>query len=128
MYRYRKLKNRDGSTVDEHRRIAGVEKMGFNTVVHHIDGNKLNNNPSNLQVMSRSEHCKIHGFGITVRALPLFAPDYDNTAICRQCKRRFPWEFFISDKNATYGKRSVCRECWNINKKRWGQKNKKAAL
>ena len=29
-------------------------------VVHHIDKNKRNNDPSNLTVMSRSEHIKIH--------------------------------------------------------------------
>ena len=33
-------------------------------VVHHIDGNKLNNDPANLEVLpSQSEHCKVHGFG-----------------------------------------------------------------
>ncbi|MFA7169799.1 MAG: HNH endonuclease signature motif containing protein [Candidatus Paceibacterota bacterium] len=29
-------------------------------VVHHRDGNKKNNKPSNLQVCSRSEHYRIH--------------------------------------------------------------------
>lgn len=28
--------------------------------VHHIDGNKLNNNPNNLIILSASEHAKIH--------------------------------------------------------------------
>ena len=29
-----------------------------------IDGNKLNNDPANLEVLpSQSEHCKVHGFG-----------------------------------------------------------------
>jgi hypothetical protein len=31
-----------------------------NEVVHHIDGNKRNNDISNLVVVSRSEHAKIH--------------------------------------------------------------------
>lgn len=35
--------------------------------VHHIDGNKLNNNPDNLTVMSASDHARLHalqrGFG-----------------------------------------------------------------
>lgn len=29
-------------------------------IVHHIDGNKRNNDPSNLMVMTQSEHCRIH--------------------------------------------------------------------
>lgn len=31
-----------------------------NEVVHHIDGNKANNNSNNLQVMTRGEHIKYH--------------------------------------------------------------------
>jgi hypothetical protein len=29
-------------------------------IVHHIDGNKLNNDPSNLQIVTRAEHIRIH--------------------------------------------------------------------
>lgn len=29
-------------------------------VVHHKDGNKMNNSPSNLQVMTRGEHTRLH--------------------------------------------------------------------
>lgn len=29
-------------------------------IVHHIDGDKLNNDIENLQVVTREEHCKIH--------------------------------------------------------------------
>lgn len=30
-------------------------------IVHHIDGNKSNNDPSNLLVMTQSEHATLHG-------------------------------------------------------------------
>ena len=35
-------------------------KLRSDEVVHHIDGNKLNNDVSNLEVLSRSEHNGIH--------------------------------------------------------------------
>jgi len=47
----------------ERRRIARL-KLGRdllpNEVVHHIDGNPHNNKPSNLQVMTNSEHTRLH--------------------------------------------------------------------
>lgn len=30
-------------------------------IVHHIDGDSLNNDPGNLRVMSQSEHARLHG-------------------------------------------------------------------
>jgi hypothetical protein len=35
-------------------------EVKHNEVVHHKDGNKLNNKPSNLQVMTRSRHTTLH--------------------------------------------------------------------
>ena len=47
----------------EHRVVA-EEKLGRplrrGEVVHHIDGDIRNNDPSNLQVMTQSEHIKLH--------------------------------------------------------------------
>lgn len=47
----------------EHRRVA-EEKLGRplakGEIVHHIDGDKHNNHPDNLQVMTQSEHMKEH--------------------------------------------------------------------
>lgn len=44
--------------------IVAMKKIGgrifSGNVVHHKDGNKTNFRASNLQVMSRSEHSKLH--------------------------------------------------------------------
>lgn len=35
-------------------------KLSSNDIIHHIDGNKLNNDPKNLVKVSRAEHVRIH--------------------------------------------------------------------
>ena len=47
----------------EHRLVAKAivgRELLPDEVVHHIDGNPKNNNPSNLKVMTRSEHMSYH--------------------------------------------------------------------
>ena len=63
MVKYKKLKLSDGSTIDEHRHIMQLHlgrKLDTNECVHHIDGNPRNNELSNLELKSRSEHSKEH--------------------------------------------------------------------
>jgi hypothetical protein len=45
--------------------------------VHHIDENRLNNDPENLEILTSSEHCKLHH------------PVYLELKICRYCKKEF---------------------------------------
>lgn len=56
------LANKRGAIL-EHRLVAS-EKYGIFAVignnVHHIDGNKTNNHPDNLKIISQSEHSKMH--------------------------------------------------------------------
>ena len=62
---YIKLYLANGKVVEEHRYIMcnflGRE-LYYNEVVHHKDGNKKNNDISNLEVKQRSEHAKKHGY------------------------------------------------------------------
>lgn len=50
---------RDGQYMPAHRIIVGDIPDGH--VVHHIDGNKLNNDEMNLIVLSKREHRETHG-------------------------------------------------------------------
>lgn len=53
----------DGATKREHQIIMEEHigrKLRKGEVVHHVDGNKRNNNLKNLILTTRSEHAKIH--------------------------------------------------------------------
>jgi hypothetical protein len=55
---YRKLYGRH-----EHRVIAEAmlgRPLVAGEIVHHIDGNKHNNTPENLQVMTQADHLRLH--------------------------------------------------------------------
>lgn len=47
-------------TEDNSIEVDGVRYLSRGFVVHHIDGNKLNNDVNNLMVMTNSEHLKLH--------------------------------------------------------------------
>lgn len=55
---------RTGQWVLTHRRVA-EKKVGGRIYsgyeVHHLDGDKNNNRPSNLRVVSKEQHRRIHG-------------------------------------------------------------------
>ena len=57
---YKRFSN-SGKLVHRHvasRKLGG--KIWKGRIVHHRDGNKLNNRRSNLQVMKRSSHSRLH--------------------------------------------------------------------
>lgn len=65
MAEYRAIKV-DGKKVDEHRHIMEEHlgrTLGVDEVVHHKDGDKTNNDIENLEVISRSEHSRLHTIG-----------------------------------------------------------------
>lgn len=44
-------------------------KLGYNEVVHHVDGNHFNNSIDNLMVLDRSTHVKLHHGTITLEEI-----------------------------------------------------------
>ena len=57
------IEARDNGYAPEHRIISSRKPgrdLRDDEVVHHRDGNKRNNRPRNLQVMTRSEHRRTH--------------------------------------------------------------------
>lgn len=66
--KYRGMKV-SGQRIDVHRHIMEVflgRKLTRNEIVHHKDGNPLNNDISNLELLSRSEHSRYHMTGRTI--------------------------------------------------------------
>jgi hypothetical protein len=60
-YRYLYVED---AKIAEHRHVVEQNlgrKLGSNEVVHHVNGNKLDNALVNLVVLSRSEHQRLHG-------------------------------------------------------------------
>ena len=57
-----RIVSEQGNHYKEHRRIVEDfigRKLDASEIIHHKDGNRLNNNISNLQIMSRSTHAKL---------------------------------------------------------------------
>lgn len=59
---YRKRNSRHEHRVVAERMLGRPLLRG--EIVHHIDRNKRNNDPSNLKVMTQAEHMREHGIGI----------------------------------------------------------------
>ena len=76
---YRKMKVK-GVNIDEHRFVMEQHlgrELNRNEVVHHKNGNKLDNRIDNLEVMTATEHTKMHN------------QLYSDTKVCVVCGKEF---------------------------------------
>lgn len=63
MHRYKTLKLKDGTTIDEHRHVMQQHlgrKLLFDEVVHHLNNDSRDNRLENLELTTRSKHSKQH--------------------------------------------------------------------
>lgn len=123
MIRYKKIKLKDGSTIDEHRLIMQNHigrKLDKNEVVHHINGNKLDNSIDNLMILSRSEHSKAHaikdGIGMHInknyppRKHPSLSAYDDRGCRCDECRN------IKNEKTKRNRKKKIARDLLNHTK------------
>lgn len=84
-------------------------------IVHHKDGNKHNNDLSNLEITNRSDHARYHMTGIV-------RPLNGGVKKCVDCgceKYLSPYTYNNTRQNGKY----KCRSCYTLNKK-WRVKSK----
>lgn len=94
--------------VYEHRYVVEKEigrPLKKSEIVHHIDGNKLNNDISNLMLMTRSEHAHLH------------MGRQDEEKYCEWCGKK------LATRTAR-----LCRECSRINSRKIKNRPSKQAL
>jgi hypothetical protein len=76
----------------EHRIIMSKNINRFlskDEIVHHKDGNKMNNNINNLEITNRKNHLDIHRIGLlSPRGISIWK-ERNTTHICSGCKKEF---------------------------------------
>lgn len=113
-YRYKNIKL-CGKCILEHRlvyqRFLG-RILRRNEVVHHKDGDGRNNHMRNLELMSLSEHSKLHGLGTTIHPNGVFF-FIDGIGVCRKCGKQKPARDFPKNPDMKCGRESRCKDCRN---------------
>jgi len=130
MQKYKRIrigKRRSNRTRDRHRLIMENHlgrKLSFNEVVDHINGNPKDDRLSNLRLMTRSEHAKMHyengDYSLNTKktikklkdlGLKRRLPYTEDKLTCCRCKQLKPIEDFYRNKKRWCGRNSYCKKC-----------------
>ena len=99
---------------DRHYHVLVAEKaLGRSLkkhVVHHIDGDTMNNSPSNLLVLENSSE---HRFLHTRQRIQKAGGNWRTDKICGCCKKLKKKEDFVINRKAWDGRAGVCKLCRN---------------
>ena len=96
--------------------IVAEQKLGRelsdSEVVHHVDGNKMNNSPDNLMIFrSKSDHTLFHKNGVAYNNNGVwFCKKRKYKAICEQCGKVFIFPDTRKIRNHIYCSQACARE------------------
>jgi hypothetical protein len=135
MNKYKRIRLNRKETRDEHRIVmekALGRKLNTKEFVHHIDGNKANNNINNLKVMNIKDHARLHiNIPLEKRKLTgikLRLPYDDLHLTCCKCHKFKLKEEFSKNKSNWNGFYHYCKTCDRVRQKNKREKNNNLLL
>ena len=92
--------------------------------VHHVNGDKKDNRPSNLVIcQDRAYHFLLHVRQRTIKAGGNPNTDY----VCRVCAEAKPFDAFFKDSNCSgTGRGTICRACVKLRDRRQHHRKERA--
>jgi hypothetical protein len=130
MYRYKRIKLKDGTTRDEHRLVMESHlgrRLNSNEIVHHKNHNPIDNRIENLEVIKLSSHSSYHYKKGDLHILTdedkrkvKHEKRFDgNYYFCNTCKNMIHESNFYKDRHRWNYLKSECKNCCDIKKKKY---------
>lgn len=89
--------------------------------VHHIDGNRRNNDPASLAVVTNAEHQRIHRAAVPSpmiekarQRIIAAGGDPELHKLCSKCRRLLLRNVFVKNRSRSDGIDYICRECRRV--------------